>query len=43
MAFTPNTKVHLLNVPLENNYKNQIYFSSVAAQISYMNTRIKDI
>ena len=29
------TEVHLLNVPLENDYKHTLYFSSLSAQTSY--------
>lgn len=36
MAITPNTVVHFLNVPLENNYKNQIDFTDRASQTAYM-------
>ena len=36
MAITPNTVVHFLNVPLENNYKNQIDFTDRATQTAYM-------
>lgn len=43
MAVTPNTVVHFLNVPLENNYKNQIYFDNRSNQTTYMMTkRVKD-
>lgn len=34
------TKVYLLNVPIENNYKNTLYFSSRQAQQSYFQSRI---
>ena len=39
MAVTPNTVVHFLNVPLENNYKNQIYFTSRSNQTTFMMTK----
>lgn len=39
MAFTPNTVVHFMNVPLENNYKNQIYFEDRYKQTEYMMTK----
>jgi len=39
MAVTPNTVVHFLNVPLENNYKNQIYFTNRTNQTTYMLTK----
>lgn len=43
MAVTPNTVVHFLNVPLENNYKNQIYFDNRSNQTTFMMTkRVKD-
>ena len=34
------TKVYLLNVPLESDYKNSLYFSSKSAQQSYFQSRI---
>lgn len=34
------TKVYLLNVPLENDYKNTLYFTSKANQQSYFQSRI---
>lgn len=44
MAVTPNTVVHFLNVPLENNYKNQIYFADRSKQTSFMLTkRVKSV
>lgn len=39
MSVTPNTVVHFLNVPLENNYKNQIYFDNRSSQTTFMMTR----
>ena len=41
MAISPNSVVHLLNVPLENNYKNQIYFGSKSEQTNYMISKKK--
>lgn len=41
MAFTPGSVVHFLNVPLENNYKNQIYFADRSAQTTFMMTKRK--
>lgn len=35
MAMTPNSVVHLLNVPLESDNKNQIYFSDKTSQKNY--------
>ena len=35
------TEVHLLNVPLENDYKHTLYFSSISAQTSYFKSRKK--
>lgn len=34
------SKVHLLNVPLENDYKNTLYFNSKSSQESYFKGRI---
>lgn len=34
------TKVHLLNVPLENDYKNTLYFADKTAQYNYFSSRI---
>ena len=36
-----NTTVHLLNVPLENDYQHTLYFESKANQSSYFQTKIK--
>lgn len=36
MAVTPNSVVHFLYVPLENNYKNQIYFENRTKQTEWM-------
>lgn len=35
------TKVYLLNVPLESDYKNTLYFASASAQQSYFQSRIQ--
>lgn len=44
MPVTPNTVVHFLNVPLENNYKNQIYFGNRSDQTTFMLTkRVNDL
>lgn len=40
MAFTPNTIVYLLNVPLTSDNNNQVNFSDVAAQTAYFQSRI---
>lgn len=42
MAITPNSEVHFLNVPLENNYKNQIYFpkDGKSIQTNYMKNHV---
>lgn len=40
MAFSPNSEVHLLNVPLENDLKNQIYFENSSDQYNYFKTKI---
>lgn len=34
------TNIHLLNVPLENDYKNTLYFESLEKQIEYFKSRI---
>lgn len=41
MAFTPNSTVYLLDIPLDNGYKNQIHFSSLSAQYSYFSNHVK--
>lgn len=35
MAFNPSSTIYLCNVPIDSTYKNQIYFTSAAAQYSY--------
>ena len=34
------TKVYLLRVPLENDYKNTLYFANASAQQTYFQSRI---
>jgi hypothetical protein len=41
MAFSPNSKVYLLDTPLDNNYKNEIRFTSLQAQYNYFAGRIR--
>lgn len=40
MADKNITKVHLLNVPLENDYKNTLYFTSIEKQQEYFESKI---
>lgn len=40
MAFTPISAVYLLDVPLDNTQKNQLYFETVSAQYSYFTSKI---
>lgn len=40
MANVNITKVYLLNVPLESDYKNTLYFTNASAQQSYFQSRI---
>jgi len=35
MAFTPNSRVYLLDTPLDNTQKNQLYFNSLTEQYNY--------
>ena len=35
------TKVYLLDVPLENDYKNTLYFGSSSAQQTYFSSRVR--
>ena len=35
------TKVYLLGVPLENDYKNTLYFANASAQQSYFASQVK--
>ena len=37
---TPKSEVHLLNVPLENNYKNQVLFNTTIEQADSMKLKI---
>lgn len=39
MAISPNSEVHLLNVPLEIDYKDQIYFSNKTDQANYFKSK----
>lgn len=41
MAFTPQTVVYLLDTPLCNDYKNQLYFANTTGQYNYFSSRIK--
>lgn len=41
MSNINKTKAYLLNVPLENDYKNTLYFTSKSAQEDYFKSRIK--
>lgn len=41
MAFTPNSKVYLLDTPLDNKYQNEIHFTTKEAQTAYFLSRIK--
>lgn len=41
MSGINKTKAYLLNVPLENDYKNTLYFTSKSAQEEYFKSRIK--
>ena len=41
MAFTPISAVYLLDVPLDNTQKNQLYFETVGAQYAYFRSKIK--
>lgn len=40
MDILPNSEVHLLNVPLENNYKNQVLFDTTIDQTQAMKLKI---
>lgn len=35
MAFAPDSVVHLLDVPLDNKYKNQLHFDNITQQYNY--------
>jgi len=41
MAFTPKSTVYLLDTPLDNKYKNQLYFATSEAQYTYFHSKIK--
>ena len=42
MYVAPNTNVRILkNVPLDNTYRNTIYFSTASAQTAYFSTLTK--
>lgn len=41
MAFTPNSRVYLLDTPLDNKYKHQIHFETLDAQRAYFESCIK--
>ena len=41
MTVSPQGSIHLCKTPLENDYKNQLTFSSAANQISYFNSTIQ--
>src|SRR5574343_1253872 len=41
MAFTPKSAVYILDVPLDNTQKNQLYFETVGAQYAYFRSKIK--
>ena len=41
MAFNPSSTIYLCNVPIDNTYQNQIYFSSKSAQQSYFTNRVQ--
>jgi hypothetical protein len=41
MAFTPNSRVYLLDTPLDNTYKNELRFTTRADQYNYFMGRMK--
>lgn len=41
MAFNPSSTIYLCNVPIDNTYKNQIYFSSKTEQQTYFSNRVQ--
>lgn len=41
MAFNPTSTIWLCNVPIDNTYQNQIYFSSPLVQSNYFQKRVK--
>lgn len=41
MAFNPSSTIYLCNVPIDNTYQNQIYFSSTTEQQTYFSNRVQ--
>lgn len=41
MAFTPSSTIYLCQVPFDNTYKNQVYFSSASQQREYFSLMVK--
>ena len=41
MAFNPSSTIYLCNVPIDNTYQNQIYFSSKTEQQTYFSNRVQ--
>lgn len=41
MFITPNSRVYLLDTPLDNSYKNELYFSTHDAQYDYFRGQVK--
>jgi len=41
MAFTPSSRVYLLDTPLDNTNKNQLHFTTLAAQYDYFSGQVK--
>ena len=40
MTVTPQGQLYLCKTPLENNYKNQLTFANLTAQVSYFNSKV---
>lgn len=40
MTFNPSSTIYLCNVPIDNTYKHQIYFSTMAKQKEYFSKRV---
>ena len=40
MTFNPSSTIYLCNVPIDNTYKNQIYFAKLADQNKYFSSRV---
>lgn len=40
MAFSPTNRVYLLDTPLDNTYKNQLYFNSRSDQYNYFRSKV---